>query len=402
MKYSINSKSDFEKLHFNQARLSTPFSQQNTSFIDELSTSLLRDQELKQYPEIVSLGFWLRKGNINKLKSEFLISNSGQYALPRGLAFHVSPANVDTMFVYSWILSLLVGNTNIVRVPSSETSQINALIRIIASIVTNEKYKEIRESNYFIDYGHQTEINEYFSELCDVRVVWGGENTINEFRKIPIKDTAKEVSFTNKFSMTLVNAKSYIEYDQKEKLAELFYSDSYFMEQRACSSPKLVAWIGAAEIARDASQEFWMNLQKIVTSKKPNIDTSLIMDKFTDLTIFSMLRDAKQSFGEINHLNVIQLKELDDLSIQLNPGGGLFYEVLAKDMQSLFSNMNRSYQTVSVFGIKQSEIESIIETGGINGADRFVKMGKASDFDYVWDGFDLLKEFSRLISVDLS
>ncbi len=35
---------------------------------------------------------------------------------PRGNVFHVPPANVDTIFVYSWALSALAGNHNVVRI----------------------------------------------------------------------------------------------------------------------------------------------------------------------------------------------------------------------------------------------------------------------------------------------
>ena len=36
-------------------------------------------------------------------------------AVPRGLALHITPANVDTMFLYSFAVSLLAGNLNVVR-----------------------------------------------------------------------------------------------------------------------------------------------------------------------------------------------------------------------------------------------------------------------------------------------
>ena len=45
---------------------------------------------------------------------------------PRGLVFHVPPANVDTIFVYSWALSALAGNSNVVRISSRSAGAADA------------------------------------------------------------------------------------------------------------------------------------------------------------------------------------------------------------------------------------------------------------------------------------
>ena len=45
---------------------------------------------------------------------------------PRGLVFHVPPANVDTIFVYSWALSALAGNPNVVRISSRSAGAADA------------------------------------------------------------------------------------------------------------------------------------------------------------------------------------------------------------------------------------------------------------------------------------
>src|SRR5229473_1854189 len=45
-----------------------------------------------------------------------LLTPGGVRRFPRGLVFHVPPANVDTIFVYSWALSALAGNRNVVRI----------------------------------------------------------------------------------------------------------------------------------------------------------------------------------------------------------------------------------------------------------------------------------------------
>ena len=87
-----------------------PFSGKISEFTSALSDTLLRSGDTKRYPELVALGFWLRKSNINKMQQQV----AGSWRKPLGLVVHYTPANVDTMFVYSWVCSLLMGNRNIV------------------------------------------------------------------------------------------------------------------------------------------------------------------------------------------------------------------------------------------------------------------------------------------------
>ncbi len=67
------------------------------------NNELLRNSEAKTYPELVALGFWLRKSNLKKMQN---LSPIGVIK-PLGWVVHFTPSNVDTMFIYSWICSLL-------------------------------------------------------------------------------------------------------------------------------------------------------------------------------------------------------------------------------------------------------------------------------------------------------
>ena len=92
---------------FSLEQNSLPFNIKILEFINELSQYIITDINLRKYPDIVALGYWLRNSHIQKLKQNFQKTN--QIKLPRGIAFHITPGNVDTMFAYSWLISLLAG-----------------------------------------------------------------------------------------------------------------------------------------------------------------------------------------------------------------------------------------------------------------------------------------------------
>ena len=57
--------------------------------------------------------FFLVKGKFVLLL--FLKKYENYLLLSRGVVFHIAPKNVDTIFVYSFVLSLLCANKNIIR-----------------------------------------------------------------------------------------------------------------------------------------------------------------------------------------------------------------------------------------------------------------------------------------------
>ena len=55
---------------------------------------------------------------------------------PRGNVFHLPPANVDTIFVYSWAISALAGNHNVVRISSRSAGAAEVILedQLLASL----------------------------------------------------------------------------------------------------------------------------------------------------------------------------------------------------------------------------------------------------------------------------
>lgn len=100
------------------------------AFTESLSKSLMRAPEVRRFPDLVALGYWLRKSNMLALakRYEHLVIR------PIGNVFHAAPGNVDSLFVYSGILSLLCGNANIIRLSSKTGGSADVLCEHIARI----------------------------------------------------------------------------------------------------------------------------------------------------------------------------------------------------------------------------------------------------------------------------
>ena len=52
---------------------------------------------------------------------------------------------------------------------------------------------------------HFTEITKNISSICDGRVIWGGDETINQVRKFWIPERAVELTFSDRYSLSIIN-----------------------------------------------------------------------------------------------------------------------------------------------------------------------------------------------------
>ena len=55
---------------------------------------------------------------------------------------------------------------------------------------------------------------------------------------------------------------------------------------------------------------------------------------------------------------------------------------------------------MAYFGFSQNELKSFILKNNLFGIDRIVPIGKALEIDIVWDGYEVVKNLSRVIIVN--
>ena len=102
---------------------------------------------------------------------------------------------MPTNFFYSYIFGLLSGNVNVVRIPSKNFFQINIIMKALDNVFKIKKFQAIKKMSFFIRYEKESDITKSLSAICNARIIWGGDNSINEIRKIPIPAKAREITF---------------------------------------------------------------------------------------------------------------------------------------------------------------------------------------------------------------
>ncbi len=368
-----------------------PFDDSILDFLNDVSRELLRNQAAKAYSDVVTFAFWIRKSSVMKLKERFE-NKGGLIQLGKGIVFHIAPSNVPVNFAYSMVSGLLTGNANIVRVPSKEFSQVVIIADAINCVL--ERYETMRPYIQLVRYGRDIDINNLFSSIADVRVVWGGDQTIAELRKSPLPPRSGEITFADRYSLAVIDSNSYLEIEDKERVAVDFYNDTFFTDQNACTSPRVVVWTGNR--IKEAKKEFWEAEHRLV-KKKYVLQPIQGINKLTSSFLIAVAEPGAKVEKHPDNLIVrVNISKITKHLMDYCDNSGYFYEYDCKNILEIKALCNdKRCQTIAYIGDSKAVLPLI--KAGVKGIDRVVPMGKTMDFDLIWDGYDLPALLTRSV-----
>ena len=376
------------------------FSEIVVRFISTFSESILQTPDVKSYPDLVALAFWMRKSNINSLEKEFITNNLGQLKVGVGKVLLFSPSNVDTIFIYSLFISLMVGNRNIVRVSSKSSFQKDLLVDLLKKLLLLPDFLVLQNSLSIVTYPHSESITSFLCSKVDMRVIWGGDDTVKKISQSPLPPTATEIKFANKYSLSIFDAKSISELESKEftELINGFVNDSYWFGQQGCSSPRTVIWLNK-EGYHQTIERFWEAVAvKSASMFSDEISVTDVMNKIVASNLYAT------SIGEcrvkkvgcmLTRVSFFDMRKHNELR-GLHCGSGLFLESCIESLESLKLIVDRKSQTITYFGFEVEKLKAKFIEYGIF-PDRVVPVGEALNFSVTWDGYDLFQSMTRTV-----
>lgn len=387
-----------------------PFSDEVVTFLNAVSKEILINKESSAYPDVITFAFWCRRASIETMKKEYIrehggLSNNGDNSgmnknhirYGRGCVFHIAPSNVAVNYAYSLVVGMIAGNTNIVRLPSKYFPQIGLINSSIKKAI--DKYPQFAPYICLVKYGHEKETTDYLSLKCDTRVIWGGDSTITEIRKSPLKPRANDITFADRYSISVIDSEKYLEMDGRERVASDFYNDTYLNDQNACTSPRIVIWIGKEETNRKAQEVFWSELVASVEEKYV-LQPVQAVSKLASIYKIGAKFDGARLNETVSHklsnkLIRVQVLELSNELMEYKNNSGFFMEYYAENLKEIEPLCISRCQTLSYLGIEEEDIKLFLINSKPRGIDRVVPIGKTMDFDLFWDGYDLIEQLTK-------
>ena len=374
---------------------SVPFGINELKFLDDFSKILKSDKSTKNKSDILSFSFWCRKKNLIKLSNDIINKN---LKIGIGLIFHITPSNVPTNFLFSLVLGLITGNSNIIKVPQREFDEITIICNCLNKAL--RKNKKIQNRIAVVRYDDDF-FTRKFSSICDGRMIWGGDNTIQNLRKIETKPRNRDINFADRYSFAIINAEQILKLNQNKlsNLTNSFFNDTYKFDQNACTSPHLIAWYGKKNKVSLAKNKFWNSLYEIVKNKY-KITNFIANEKLNELYKLSI---ENEKLGRlISHENIIYRFQFDKVPLnndKIRGKWGIFFETEIKSFSKLNNFINEKYQTLTYFGFSKKVLENLLLKYKFRGIDRIVPVGSSMNLSLIWDGYDLKNILTRNIEI---
>ena len=375
-----------------------PFDERVIAFLSALSGVLLKDKAAKAYPDIITFAFFCRRASLLQMRQEYegeLDSRVG-----RGMVFHIAPGNVPINFAYSLAAGLLAGNGNVVKASSQDFEQTRIVCDAMKALFDGE-YSHLQRYVNVITYPREMQaLTERLSDLCDVRIIWGGDETVRRVREASLPPFAFDVTFADRYSLLCLTPGAVLALaeEQLAAVAQGFYNDTFLSDQNACTAPRLVYWVSDDEEQTARGQErFWQAVHTYAAPRYP-VEPVIAVDKLTALYRAAVtLPGARRMPMPDNLIARVQVEAIGEALTGFRCAGGCFVEYVAADISALADFVCRKVQTLSYLGLDPKELRRFVREKGLRGIDRIVPIGKTMDFSLTWDGYDLIRTLSRRV-----
>jgi Acyl-CoA reductase (LuxC) len=384
------------KLDAARQSLRAPFAPERIDLVAGVAEALLGPRRSAASGPATHFAFWTRRAALMKLAASFAARvPEHTLARPRGLVFHLPPQNVETVFLYSWALAYLSGNANIVRLPQ----EISARMRAIVDLFLGRLEAQGDESQLFVHYPSQGDLGAKISTRSDARVVWGGDAKVSLFAPLPLRNGGKSIWFGDRFSFSTINGAALDKLDDPalRALARKLQNDVFVFDQMACSSPHALYVVGEAgahsEAVRrllDASALGW-------TMDDPAGHVGHAIGKMT--AAFYAAASGRASSVNWRNMNLTSFVASASERQDLRVGGGFLSVVFVRSLDEVASFIRESDQTITYFGWERGEVGAVAAARVGPGVSRWAPIGTALDFDFIWDGYDIPFELTRLVRV---
>ncbi len=376
-------------------RVVPAFDAGRVELVAALSSRILKLRPGRTSPGVTHFAYWTRRAALRAMAVDAAARTPLQcIARPRGVVFHLPPQNVETVFLYSWLISFLAGNANVTRLPTDLGADMEALLDMFIAALAETGDR----SQFFVRYPVSEQTNREISASSDARVVWGGDAKVEAFSHLPLRKGGKSIWFGDRRSLALVDGSAVAGLDAagRRELAGRLHNDIFVFDQMACSSPQRLYVVGDRAAHANALTAFMKDLSDEAIARGSLPASGHAIQKMVSSMGLAARGRVDQVTRYSNALTTVVAKRVDEYVVV---GGGFLEIAFVPSLQAIHASLTEGTQTAVHFGFSSEALDAFARALPPYCLTRIVPIGQALNFDVVWDGYDLMTELTSLLRI---
>ena len=385
------------------SRVSRPTYVERVGALDRLSDALLaRDRDVLRVLPSAGVAFaaaFLRSSNLQHLVTRELPNpealdrfvriheRKSLRVLPRGVAAHWVAGNVPLLGLFSWAVSALVGNVNVVRLSSRMDDFLTPMLRLLAR--TSLVGAELAADTLVVQFPSDDEASHRaMSTAANVRIAWGGDEAVRSVAALPAAWDCETVVLGPRMSLAVIDGDLLT-----DRVLSRLASDVAYFDQQACSSPQ---WVfvkrpaGAATLERIVERFVHAFAAQAEALGRHRLDLGetfrIELDRARVLMESGVLhRDRATSW-------TVAVLTAPDTRVAC---ANRFVQIIPfSDVEEVCRFIPSNVQTV-VMLLNTVDTDRFSEAAARKGVHRFARPGEGNHFENPWDGIPLLSRLTR-------
>lgn len=351
----------------------------------------------KHLRSVASVGL---RGNIGYMDQFLPFPDSDKHYLKanaRGLVCHWLAGNVQILGMFALVQSIISKNVNLLKVSSRDDGVFTDILNEFKGVtyttengytMTGDDLLKTISVVYFSR--HAGKLGEEMSKEADVRIAWGGRESVETVSGYPARYDAETVIFGPKLSYSVIAREELSSLQDAKKLARKVSVDVSVFDQTGCASPhNLYIEEGGAV----SPEEFCDILGDSMTKTELQIPKPLMSpEQVSQIHSIRGVYDFKGNVKGSETMSwTILLDDLDEMDKPVY-SRVLFVHKVKSIMDSL-KFIDENTQTIGIAAPTEKALE-YATAATRKGVMRLPLIGRMLNFEMPWDGIFL---FDRLV-----
>lgn len=377
-----------------------------SKWINEPSLQNLKDKGLlfvsswcdeKHLTSVASLGL---RGNIDYVDKFCTFPESEKHFLKanaRGLVCHWLAGNVQILGMFALVQSIIAKNVNLLRVSSRDDGVFTDMLETFRGeeYTTPDGYTikgdDLLRTIAVVYYSRNAnELGEEMSKRSDVRIAWGGAESVETIANYPSRIGTETVIFGPKLSFSVIAKESLKDEHEAKKLARRLSVDISVFDQAGCASPHNLYIEKGGKVS---PQQFTDLLAEAM--KKTEVQIPKPTMSIEQVSQIHSIRGVYDFKGEVQGSSSMSWTLLTEDKNELEKP--VYSRVLfIHPVESIFESLDDITENIQSIGIAAPQDKAIeyAEQATSKGVARLPQIGRMLNFEMPWDGIIL---FDRLV-----